>query len=292
MKLTLPFFLLILPFFSFAQTSDEGGEFQYDQKSKSVVPRYLGKVTLVKGKATNQKNEALKVGSKVYPQDVLTTQKGGFVRLEMVDTTSITLAPESTLHFKDWQYRTKSDRKAILDLKLGKMRAHFKVKAENEDDLKIKVGHVSMGIRGTEVSVNHIKTFDESNSPITIAHLATLSGKTYLFDEVKEEEIIQNEGEYYISYLHQNGTIIRSLKSSLVPSEWEELKARDKNPNKYFRPFLNTRVLSQKKRSKTASTTDSDSINDSLPKNRRKEEEKPSWKKTLEKLNGRLNENQ
>lgn len=281
---------LLLPLSLFAQNAtnkDESNpEFQYDQKSKSVIPRYLGKVTLIKGKVTNQKNEILKKNSKVYPQDKLTTDKKGFVKLEMVDTTSLTLAPNSTLSFQKWKYRTKSDREAIFDLEIGRMRAHFKVKAENEDDLKVKVGHVSMGIRGTEISVNHLTTYDQKGEEIKVAHLATLSGKTLLYDEVKEEEIVQNEGEYYISYMQRDGKVIKAIKHQLLPNEWDELKAIDKNPNKYFKPFLSTKGLKTKNQSQTKSKE----MGQGSSQRRQKgsTSPKPSWKETLKKLNGRL----
>ncbi|MCR9204559.1 MAG: hypothetical protein NXH75_08290 [Halobacteriovoraceae bacterium] len=129
MKALLPLCLLFL---SFNLLGQDGGkddaDFTYDKESKSIIPKYLGKVILLKG-TVKANNRSLKKGDKIYPKEKIITEGSSLVKVEMVDTTILTAGPNTTLGFENWSYRTKSDRDLTLNLLKGKMRSHFKVKA-------------------------------------------------------------------------------------------------------------------------------------------------------------------
>lgn len=270
-----------------APTGSDDKDFTYDKDSKSIVPKYLGKVVLLKGKASaNRKGQvvALKKGAKVYPKDTIETQNSSFMKLEMVDKTLMTAGPTTKLSFENWQYKTKEDRKGTFNLIKGKMRAHFKVKAKEEDSLKIKVGHVAMGVRGTRIMANHYQRDDA----VKVSHLVTLEGKTHLYDQVKEFETHQKAGDQYISFLKKDGTILKTSEDKLSPTELQYLKSDDKDPMKYFKPFL--REFKGKKISQGKSGSTSGASHSYQESTYKKNKANTSWKNTLNKLNDRLQE--
>ncbi len=266
-------------------------EFAFDKESQSVIPRYLGKVILLKGQAHHKGDQMLKIDDKIYPNETLTTEKGSLIKLEMVDMSILTLGPKSSLTFEKWKYKTKSDREALLNLNVGKMRAHFKVKAKKDNAIQIKASHVSMGVRGTEVMVNHlIERDDNKDQSKHITHFATLSGRTLLYDKAKDYEIEQEAGEHYLSILDHRKKVIKSEAHNLDPNEWEKLKAKDKNPRKYFKPLLDTNEFLKVTKNTTTTNLLLKRLEESKKKASRNTRKGPSWKKTLKQLNQRLNQ--
>lgn len=268
----------------FLQAQD--GDFSYDKDSKSIIPKYLGKVILLKGTAKalgKGAPRALNKGDKIYPDESIQTSEKSFAKVEMVDTSVVTAGPDTTLAFEGWKYKTKSDREVTLNLIKGKLRSHFKVKANKEDSLKIKVGHVAMGVRGTRILANHYTRDDK----VTVSHVATLSGKTNVYDKKADMEKKQKAGDQYISFLKPDGSILKVKATPLSQKELQYLKSDDKNPLKYFRPFM--KEFQGKNIDQELGRTDSQiQGNGNLKKNRG--QKGGSWKDTLKKLNKRLNE--
>lgn len=272
-----------------AQDPKDDKDFTYDKESKSIIPKYLGKVVLLKGSAQSDrdgKKVPLKKGSKIYPKDIIQTQDKTFLKLEMVDKTLMTAGPSSMLSFEDWQYKTKENRKATFNLLKGKMRAHFKVKAKEENSLKIKVGHVAMGVRGTRIMANKYDQTDGTK----VSHLVTLEGKTQIYDKVRDFQVNQKEGDQYISFLKKDGTLLKASDKKLSPTELQYLKSDDKDPMKYFKPFL--KEFKGKKIDQDTRGASMGSAGGYKKSTFSKEKKKASWKKTLNKLNDRLNDSQ
>lgn len=203
----------------------------------------------------------------------------------MVDTTILAIGPNSTLSFDQWQYKTKEDRNLILNLRKGKIRSHFKVKATGDEALKIKVGHVTMGVRGTEILANYYQREDSN----IVSHVATLSGSTTVYDSVKDETHVLNEGDQYISFLSPDGKALKVKKSSLENKDLEFLKSKEQNGLKYFKPFLE-KVGIQSSNKKQQENYKKDFIDDKPINNRKTSQEKKSWKSTLRNLNEALQE--
>lgn len=268
-----------------AQEGKDNKDFTFDKDSNSIIPNYLGKVIILKGKATAKRKGAdvpLSKGAKLYPKDIINTSARSFLKIEMVDTTLMTAGPSTKLSFENWQYKTKEDRKATFNLMQGKMRAHFKVKAKEDQALKIRVGHVAMGVRGTRILANKY----EQRGGTQVSHVATLSGKTVVYDKVKDYQVEQKAGGQYISFLKKDGSLIKGEDRNLSPSELKYLKSDDKDPRKYFRPFMKEftgkEITSQEESSASPSQEYTPST---YKKNRRRS---GAWKKTLNKLNEKL----
>lgn len=274
--------------FNFAQEGSDK-DFTFDKESNSIIPNYLGKVVLLKGQANatrGGKDVALNKGAKVYPKDIINTSSKSFLKIEMVDTTLMTAGPSTKLSFENWDYKTKEDRKATFNLIQGKMRAHFKVKAKEDQALKIRVGHVAMGVRGTRILANKYQQAGGTQ----VSHVATLSGKTVVYDKVKDFQTEQNAGGQYISFLKKDGTLLKGEDRKLSPSELKYLKSDDKDPKKYFKPFMKEFKGKEITNLEMGAPSPSHEYTPSTYK--RKGRNGGAWKKTLNQLNEKLKDSE
>ena len=289
MKNNLSLILILSSLFCSVFAQEDSKDFTYDPETQSVKPSYLGKVILIKGSISSLskegKKKALKKESKIFAGDTLMTEARSMVKVEMIDTTVLTVAPKSEFKFDKWDYKTKEERSAVFQVLKGKIRSNIKVKSRKKGSLEYKVGSVSMGIRGTRILANYYKRRDN----VTVSHVVVLTGKTEIYDSANDQSLELNAGSQYISFLKQDGTILKSEQSSLSQNQLKELKANDKNPNKYFKPFLPS-ITSKDLQS---SNTQNQALKKTKSKNyqrRMKPESKKSWKSTLKKLNNRLGE--
>lgn len=125
-----------------------------DLKTSTLIPNYVGKVKVIRGKVMVGENELSK-GDKVYPKSVVKTADKSFIVIELIDETLLTLGPSTEFTVEKWAFKSKSDREAMYSLLVGKMRAEIKVKSKEDDKIIVKSPLVAMGIRGTEVLLNH-----------------------------------------------------------------------------------------------------------------------------------------
>lgn len=182
-NLILSAFLLLTINSVFAQMKPEPGEekdWVLDPKTSTLIPKYLGKIKVLRGKAIIGDRD-LKQGSKVYNNDLLQTLENSFVVMEMIDLTTITLGPQSDFKVSGWNYRTKNDREAEYNVMKGQWRALVREKSKDMDQLKIKTPAVSMGIRGTELMVNVLKNKESDVTQVALLegsiHMETADGK-------------------------------------------------------------------------------------------------------------------
>ncbi|MFA6237705.1 MAG: FecR domain-containing protein [Bacteriovorax sp.] len=164
-----------------------------DPKTSTLIPKYLGKVKVVDGKASIGDRE-LKKGSKIYNNELVQTSEKSHLVIEMIDLTLITLGPLSDFKVDNWSYRTKNDRDAEFSVIKGQWRAFIRSKAKDEDQLKIKTNLVSMGIRGTELMVNVNKIEDKE-----VTQVALLSGHIHLEGDLpKNMKRDMKNGDYAV----------------------------------------------------------------------------------------------
>lgn len=178
MKKILPFFitfiittcLYLLAFDAKATDKD----WTFDPKTSTLIPKYLGKVKVLNGKAVIGDRE-LKKGSQIYNNDLVQTSEKSFAVIEMIDLTVVTIGPKTDFKVENWAYRTKNDRDAVFTVLKGQWRALIKSKSKDDDQLKIKTSLVSMGVRGTELMVNV-----DTNNEKEINQVALLEGAIHL----------------------------------------------------------------------------------------------------------------
>ena len=157
-----------------AHSADSDKDFILDLKTSTLIPKYLGKIKAMHGKVIIGDRE-LKVGSKIYNEDLVQTKEKSFALLDMVDLTTITLGPETDFKVEGWSFKTKNDRDAQFNVMKGQWRARVRSKAKELNQLKIKTPVVSMGIRGTELMVNVLKKNGKD-----VTQVALLSGEIHV----------------------------------------------------------------------------------------------------------------
>lgn len=293
MTIKTTLFTLLLSLFSSQSFAQK--EFEFDPVASKVIPKYLGEVILVKGNVTAKKRSGdrkvkLKMGTKVWPQDVVETKGRSFLKLLMVDDTYLTLGPKSLIDFKKFKFKEKTDRIMDVNLLRGKMRMHFRKKAK-EGDIRVQVGEVAMGVRGTEIMGNSFKT----KSGTRVSQVALLTGSV-LAEFPNGSSKVLVPGDHSVTTIRLNGQQDNKVKA-MDKSEVMKYLSLQQDPTKDFKPLLNfyqaldEMVMDSKSGNRvdtSASSEDEDDDDGGWPAPKSK---KKNWRNNLKDLNNRLQEN-
>lgn len=204
---------------SHAQAAEK--DWTLDPKTSTLIPKYVGKVKVLKGEAFIEDRE-LKKGSKFYNNELIRTSNKSALVVELIDLSLITLGANSEFKVENWAYRTKNDREATFAVLKGQWRALIKSKSKEDDQLKIKTSLVSMGVRGTELLVNVSNIGDKE-----INQIALLEGHIHLEGELSKNmkpDLVA--GDYALIEKKADG--IEQQKKVLTPAEmksYQELTA-------------------------------------------------------------------
>lgn len=270
-------------------------EFEFDPVASKVIPKYLGEVILVKGTVTAKKRSGdrklkLKMGTKIWPQDLVETRPRSFLKVLMVDDTYLTLGPKSKIDFRKFKFKKKTDRIMDINLLRGKMRIHFRKKAK-EGDIRVQVGEVAMGVRGTEIMGNSFKT----PSGTKVSQVALLTGSVMAeFPNGKSKILVP--GDHSVTTIRLNGQQDNKVKA-MDKSEVMKYLSLQQDPQKDFKPLLSfykaidEMVIDGGSGNKIDPSTgaenlESDDVGWPSPKPK-----KQNWRNSLKKLNNRLQEN-
>lgn len=233
MKKTLIFlFMTLLANVSFAQD-----DMVFDPTTSSVTPNFMGRVMLMKGegfaKGEDGEERKLQKGFKVYKDDTIWTGKSSVMKIQLTDTSVITLGVESVVKMEEWDFKSQRDRNVTLNVVKGKVRAYFRLKSKRPDQLKVKTGNISMGIRGTKILANSFKT----NGGVDVNQMALIEGSAKLIDSVTGFEKKFGVGDHYISVAKGDETKYDIQR--LPDRELKRLLAPGSNYKSEFQPFLN-----------------------------------------------------
>lgn len=270
-------------------------EFEFDPVASKVIPKYLGEVILVKGNVISQqkggdKKIKIKLGTKLWPKDIVETKNRSFLKVLMVDDTYLTLGPKSKMDFSKFKFTSKTNRIMDVNLIRGKMRMHFRKKAK-EGDIRVKVGEVAMGVRGTEIMGNAFTT----KAGTKISQVALLSGSV-LAELPNGTNKLLSPGDHSVTTIRLNGQTDNSVKA-MAKAEVMKYLSLQQDPKKDFKPLLDfykaldemnleSKNNSNSKSSSSSSADNSDDSGCPAPKSK-----KQSWRNSLKKLNNRLQEN-
>lgn len=191
----LVFIFILFSFNSLALDKD----WTLDPKTSTLIPNYMGKVKVIRGKAKVEERE-LEKGSKVYVNELVKTEDKTALVLELIDMTTITLGPNSEFKVEKWAFKTKNDRDAVFSVIKGQCRTLVINKAKAEEQLQVKTPQVSMGIRGTELLVNVLK-----NKNKDITQVALLEGEIHLYPEGTMKEQNMHPGDYAVIIKDEKG---------------------------------------------------------------------------------------
>jgi len=213
MKISVLLLFLTFNINSLGQDNDH----YFDPKTSSMIPKYIGIVKKMKGKAIAEDRE-LSEGSKVYPGEKIKTEPNSFLVIELVDDTHLSIGPDSEFMMDQWKYRTKNDREGVYQLMKGQMRALIKSKSLDQDQLKVKTKLASMGVRGTEFLVN--ETVKDNK---TLTQIGLLEGKINLKSELLNFKKNLIPGDNIV--LFQDGNINKKVEKSFGKEELDYLNS-------------------------------------------------------------------
>ena len=277
-NLILTFTLLAFASLSFAQE-----DMVFDPTTSSVTPNFMGRVMLVKGegfaKGDDGEERKLQKGFKVYKDDTIWTGKSSVMKIQLTDTSIITLGVESVVKMEEWEFKTQRDRNATLNVVKGKVRAYFRLKSKRPDQLKVKTGNISMGIRGTKILANSFK----SKGGVDVNQMALIEGSAKLIDSVTGFEKSFGVGDHYISVAKGDETKYDIQR--LPDAELKRLLAPGSDYKTQFQPFLNefdsAGLFGDGREPSSLGSPEYE--DDSKTSNK-------SWRDTLNKLNEKLDE--
>ena len=256
-----------------------------DQKTGKITYSGIGTVSFVKGKVYRTKtkdktSEEVGVDFPILEKDIIQTESKSIIKILMNDSTIITLGPNSHFNFKNYKSKSKNDRTASYDLKMGKARVEVPVKVA-KGKLNFNTRTVSLGVRGTEFLM-HQEIDKDGNSR---EQIALLQGKLEVKREGEKLKIME-AGDHYILKKNSVDNKILDNMIKLDQKFFDYLKADSVSQNtpKPFLSDLNDEILKDAQAASKEKATKSDDSNTF-------KKVKNFWEKSLEKLNKKLNKN-
>lgn len=273
------FIALVTSFSLFAQ------DFTFDKESGQAVPKHIAQVKIAKGKVfklTNGKQKEIKVGDRLYKSDTLITNSASIAQILIVDDTIMNLGANSELNFAEFKFVDKTKRQAVYSFIRGQIRGLIKNKAQ-EGDIVIQTKLATMGIRGTELFVNH-----QTINNLEVSEFALISGKVVVNDDKKAPHELSKNDRIIIV---QDSISKESAQERNTLSE-EELKALNEENSlmNMFSPVSLDKSSSLYALFNKAAAAPEAGVNQGLPDG--SDPEKKHWKNNLRKLNEKLKDYQ
>ncbi len=264
-------------------------DFTFNKESGQAVPNYCAEVKIVRGgvfKDNSGQLTPVKEGTRFYKNDKIVTKDKSFAKILFSDDSVIQIGSNSEIKITDFQYSSKTDRRMILSLVQGQLRGLIKNKAK-EGDLKITTKLATMGIRGTELLINHqdlkdlsISSFGVLEGLVDLAHDKKEISKLNPFDKIT---IIQNANSKEEA---SEKNILTDDEKKLLAKEEEFLefyKIEGTLKDSPLYPIINL---------KNPTGIENKDFNKSNREEAGAVRSAPNWQDNLKKLNEKLKENQ
>ena len=120
-----------------------------------IANEFIGVVAVGIGDISNQKNEKLITGSKIYFGDTIMVKEKSNAQILLLDETALTIGEKTELTIDDFVYdpQTKVG-KIVSNIKVGTVRVITgEISKQNPDNLEVNIPTGSVGARGTEFIV-------------------------------------------------------------------------------------------------------------------------------------------
>ena len=273
------FIVLVLSHSLFAK------DFTFDQETGKAVPNHLGEIKLLRGKVFKKhqgKTTEVKTGTRFNKDDTVYTEQRSFAKILLVDDTVLTVGPNSELNFSEFKYVDKTNRQMTFDFIKGQLRALVVNKAK-EGDLKFKTKAALMGVRGTELFINH-----QTLNALEISEFALLTGTAEVMDNKNVKHSLAKLDRITIM-LDPGNSEMASDKNTLSEEEQKLLKAEEAMmPYFQIENLSKTSALYSHLQKLPVSDVSSGESNQA-PIN---QDERKNWRHNLQKLNEKLKQNQ
>lgn len=286
MKTLLNFALFSTLLFSGALKAQD---FVFDKEKGKAVPNFIGQIKLMKGKVFKKvKDETTEVenGERFKINDIVVTQDQSFVKIQMIDDSTITLGPKSEMKLSNFDFQDKSNRSMAVELIKGQLGADIKNRAK-PGEINFKTKYTTMGVRGTYFLMNH-----QTIGNLDIADYAVVEGKVEVSDADGTKAPL-SLGER-MTLIHDS-SVKKSAKDKLKLSSTElsELnpKIDEDSEVKPFLPFFELKNVEPGSPLETM-LTQAEVKEEKTKEADKAEAPKKNWKDSLKKLNEKLRERQ
>ena len=133
-----------------------------------IANEFIGVVAVGIGDISNQKNEKLITGSKIYFGDTIMVKEKSNAQILLLDETALTIGEKTELTIDDFVYdpQTKVG-KIVSNIKVGTVRVITgEISKQNPDNLEVNIPTGSVGARGTEFIV--VTKSDEKSTVVLL----------------------------------------------------------------------------------------------------------------------------
>ena len=136
--------------------------------SNVVANEMIGIVAVGIGDISNQNNEKLTTGSKIYFGDTILVKAQSNAQILLLDETALTVGEKSELTIDEFIYDPQSKvGKIVSNIKIGTVRIITgEISKKNPDNLEVNVPTWSVGARGTEFVV--VTESDEKSTVVLL----------------------------------------------------------------------------------------------------------------------------
>ena len=123
--------------------------------SIGIANEFIGVVAVGVGNISNQKNEKLITGSKIYFGDTIIVSEQSNAQILLLDETALTIGEKSELTIDDFVYEPQTKvGKIVSNIKVGTVRVITgEISKQNPENLEVNIPTGSVGARGTEFIV-------------------------------------------------------------------------------------------------------------------------------------------
>ena len=124
-------------------------------QSYGFSKEFIGVISAGIGDITNQKDEKLSTGSKIFYGDTIIVKEKSNAQILLLDETALTVGEKSELTIDDFVYDPQSKvGKIVSNIKVGTVRIITgEISNQNPDNLEVNIPTGSIGARGTEFVV-------------------------------------------------------------------------------------------------------------------------------------------
>ena len=128
----------------------------------------IGVISAGIGEISNQKNEKLSTGSKIYFGDTILVKAQSNAQILLLDETALTVGEKSELTIDEFIYDPKSKiGKIVSNIKIGTVKIITgEISKKNPDNLEVNIPTGSIGARGTEFVI--VTESDEKSTVVLL----------------------------------------------------------------------------------------------------------------------------
>lgn len=167
------------------------------QTTKDIAQCKFVKGQVFKISAGELKESLVKQGNGLKARDSLRTEEKSLLSVLLIDGSTLTIGPKSKFSFRSFVYDEKSKRLMDFDIVYGQLRGTISKKVLKENRVRFDTRTVSLGIRGTEILLNHRP--ENGKSLKEVSEVALLSGEATLRYKSTGKNLVLRPGDYLVA---------------------------------------------------------------------------------------------